>query len=338
VSGKRSSWSLDKPLGRSMMTLACREEEVAKPIATVSIAAVPTRRLSLILAALPLLVLLAACGPLASAGLSASDKVACKDASQDDAVGVYQDGANASNSDIRAQAARITQTSDPSTDEAAVKAVLQICKSNGYALSAGTGAAAAPSATRNAGSSPASQNRSAQASATPVGAAVTLPAAAWTPAGTSTSVTNIDSQTFGVSYAGELYWGGLSYSSVPGCDYRFAGDAKLDSGGGYAPAVRAALTNGTPTGIGFQYDPGAGGYRLVQYPDQAETGPVTSATTDSAWHSFAIDVQGTEYHMYLDNQLLFSGTTSLSCGGLFIRTWGATNAEFRDLTVTPLSG
>ncbi|MGE3289138.1 MAG: protein kinase [Pseudonocardia sp.] len=164
-------------------------------------------------------------------------------------------------------------------------------------------------------------------------AAILLPRQAWSALGSSTIEAGDTPDALRVSYA-NAYWGGAYASPGAGCDYTFAGAARVVTGGGYGVAVRAAISEGQPTAQGVQYDPGAGGYRVMRYP--GDDGPIIGATTDSGWHRFAMSVVADRYEVRFDDVVVAAGQTTLPCGsGLYLRTWGGGTAEFRDLTVTP---
>ena len=66
-----------------------------------------------------------------------------------------------------------------------------------------------------------------------------------------------------------------------------------------------------------------------------ETGAVTSAPLDNNWHEISVTVTGNHYQSSVDGKVIFTGTTPLTCGGVFIRIWRST-VRLRDLTVTPI--
>lgn len=175
-------------------------------------------------------------------------------------------------------------------------------------------------------------NPAAQANAAPVEQPVALPRQAWSPVGESAIADGSTPGSFRVS-SFDLSWGGVRSDPAVGCDYTLSGSARVVVGDGYGFAVRADLSSGTPVAQSFQYDPGAGGYRDTQYPN-SEGGLVTPVGTDTGWHRFSMAVLGSRYEARIDDVVVGSGPTALSCGGLYLRLWRGT-AEFRDLTVTP---
>lgn len=135
----------------------------------------------------------------------------------------------------------------------------------------------------------------------------------------------------------KTFWAGvIAYPDVP-CDYRFEADGRLQTGSGYALAVRATVTDGhTPHGQGIQYDRGMSGFRNVLLPEESESGSVIAAQTDSAWHHIYVEVVGNHYESSIDGKVVFSGSTPTNCGnGVLIRVWRST-AEFRNISVTPI--
>jgi hypothetical protein len=165
---------------------------------------------------------------------------------------------------------------------------------------------------------------------------ISLPASAWTPIGGTTMTAPDQTGVFTATYAG-TYWGGLYATPHVGCDYRFDGMAELLPGGsGYGFGVRASVDSaGVPHSEGIQYDAGIGGYRDTLLPDDSETGTVTSAPLDNNWHEISVTVTGNHYQSSVDGKVIFTGTTPLACGGVFIRIWRST-VRLRDLTVTPI--
>lgn len=167
------------------------------------------------------------------------------------------------------------------------------------------------------------------------GTSLSLPASAWTPVGGTTMSAPDQAGAFTATYDG-TYWGGLYAAPQAGCDYRFDGMAELLPGGsGYGFGVRASVdSSGVPHSESIQYDAGIGGYRDTLLPDDSETGTVTSASLDNNWHEISVAVAGHHYQSSVDGKVIFTGTTPLACGGLFIRIWRST-VRLRDLTVTP---
>jgi hypothetical protein len=165
---------------------------------------------------------------------------------------------------------------------------------------------------------------------------ISLPASAWTPIGGTTMTAPDQTGAFTATYDG-TYWGGLYATPKVGCDYRFDGMAELLPGGsGYGFGVHASVgSDGVPHSEGIQYDSGIGGYRDTLLPDDSETGTVTSASLDNNWHEISVTVTGNHYQSSVDGKIIFTGTTPLACGGVFIRIWRST-VRLRDLTVTPV--
>jgi hypothetical protein len=89
-----------------------------------------------------------------------------------------------------------------------------------------------------------------------------------------------------------------------------------------------------PTGQAFQYDPGAGGYRITQYPD-SEGGTVKSSATDNEWHALSVTVKGDYYEVALDKIRVADGIVPSTGCGIYLREWSGTS-EFHNLTVTPI--
>ena len=167
---------------------------------------------------------------------------------------------------------------------------------------------------------------------------VALPARAWTPI-SGTSLGSPDpSGKFSVSYS-DTYWGGV-FAPVPtsvGCNYRLSGMAVLEPGGsGYGFGVRASVdADGTPHSEGIQYDAGAGGYRNTLLPQDSEDGRVVPATVDNNWHAISVAVVGNRYQSSVDGQVIFTGETPLTCGGVFVRVWRS-SIKLRNVSVMPI--
>lgn len=165
-----------------------------------------------------------------------------------------------------------------------------------------------------------------------------LPATAWTPLQGTTIGPTDASGVFTATFNG-TFWGGIYAKTSAGCDYRFEGEALLESSGsGYGFGVRAMIdSSGVPHSEGIQYDAGIGGYRDTLLPDDSETGTVQTQTLDNNWHKVSVEVIGNRYQSSVDGTVRFSGTTPLTtCGGVFIRVWRST-VELKDLSVTPIT-
>jgi hypothetical protein len=135
---------------------------------------------------------------------------------------------------------------------------------------------------------------------------------------------------------GPTYWGGMTTSTAGRCNYTFGGQARLVSGGGYSFGVRATIdTEGVPHAQTIQYDAGIGGYRDVALPERSESGLVSRARLDYAWHTVTVTVAGNRYIEAVDGKTIFQGSTTLPCGGLFVRLWNGTTAQFHGLYVLP---
>ncbi len=171
----------------------------------------------------------------------------------------------------------------------------------------------------------------------PASTPFSLPASSWIPIGGTTVSAPDQAGMFSATYAG-TYWGGLYAAPPAGCDYRFDGMAELQPGGsGYGFGVRASVDSaGVPHSEGIQYDAGIGGYRDTLLPQDSETGKVIPASLDNGWHEISVAVFGNQYQSSVDGKVIFSGTTPLACGGVFIRIWRST-VHLRDLTVTPIT-
>jgi serine/threonine-protein kinase len=165
------------------------------------------------------------------------------------------------------------------------------------------------------------------------GAPITLPRQSWTAVGATALQSGPDPGAFEISST-ESYWAGVTATPNATCNYVFSGSARVVAGLGYGIAVRATFSGGIPSAQAFQYDPGAVGYRVTQYP--TDGGSIIAASTDTAWHQFMVMVSGAIYTVQLDNVTVASGTTGLTCGGVFLRQWSGTS-EFRDLRISPAS-
>ena len=141
---------------------------------------------------------------------------------------------------------------------------------------------------------------------TPRAAGIALPVTAWTPVG-GASITPRDNGVFEVTY-GPTYWGGVIAHANLGCNYRFSGQGRVLTGGGYGFSVYARIdSTGAPYGQGLQYDIGAGGYKDVQLPNGSESGAVRSSATDNNWHTITVQVLNGIYTSLVDGQVIFTG-------------------------------
>jgi hypothetical protein len=161
--------------------------------------------------------------------------------------------------------------------------------------------------------------------------AVLLPSTTWRTVGGASLSASADG-TLTVHYD-PVYWGGITATTQGSCSYEFGGHARLAGGRGYSLGVRASIdATGTPHAQTIQYDAGMDGYRDAALPGSSESGPVVRATLDSNWHEIRVAVTAGTYRESVDGRVIFSGKTTLPCGGgLFIRLWGGTTAQFRDL-------
>jgi hypothetical protein len=140
---------------------------------------------------------------------------------------------------------------------------------------------------------------------------------------------------------GSYFWGGAIYNPMVGCDYRFSVQGRVIqrvgdvSGIGYGVAVRGRWTGSEiVSGPAIQYDPGADGFRVTEYPD-VSGGRILPAPTDQGWHRVEVTVVGHHYEHAVDGKVVASGDTGVACGGSpVLRVWGA-QVEFRDLQITP---
>lgn len=131
----------------------------------------------------------------------------------------------------------------------------------------------------------------------------------------------------------QQYWGGF-VAHTNECNYRLSGQARVLSGNGLGFNVRTkVVSDNVLEGHGFQYDPGADGIRDITYPD-VESSPTAIQPTNTNWHSITVDVDGDRYRTTLDGQLEFTGTTTATCGDVFLRVWSG-KAEFRDMSLEP---
>jgi hypothetical protein len=163
---------------------------------------------------------------------------------------------------------------------------------------------------------------------------ISLPLAKWTVVGNSQVRPGGSPASFVVTFD-DYYWGGVRYDDAPGCNYVLRGEGRILDGDfehGYGFAVRTSFNQGEPLGLAIQYDPGVGGYKDVEYPNDANRGTVTEAETDGNFHRIAIGVVGDSYVQHIDGVRVGSGITSIGCGGLYLKVWRGT-VEFRNLTV-----
>jgi pimeloyl-ACP methyl ester carboxylesterase len=163
-----------------------------------------------------------------------------------------------------------------------------------------------------------------------------LPASSWQPVGGATLTTQ-PGGVFEVQYD-PTYWGGAIAHTDAGCNYTFSGQGRVLSGGGYGMTVWASVDqDGTPHGQAIQYDMGEDGYRDTALPENSETGSVYPAPLDGNWHRVSVQVLDGRYTSSVDGKVIFTGTMTDPCtSDVFIRLWNSTDAEFRDMTVTPL--
>ena len=92
-----------------------------------------------------------------------------------------------------------------------------------------------------------------------------LDVADWTAVGGTTISPTADGF---VLEAASLYWSGAR-AAAPSCDYRFSGEGRAIAGHGYGFVAHAEFdgAGAAVNGHGIQYDPEAGGYRDVEFPE-----------------------------------------------------------------------
>jgi hypothetical protein len=166
------------------------------------------------------------------------------------------------------------------------------------------------------------------------GAPIPLSIGAWSAYGDVVISPGETSGSFRVSYPG-TYWGGARHDAAPGCDYVLSGWARIVEGDVYGFTVRADLSQDAPIGRVFQYEVDVQDYRDTDLPD-SEGGILIPSANDLSWHRISVAVLGDRYAESIDGTVVSSGTTPLTCGGLYLRIVRAV-AEFRDLTVTALA-
>lgn len=64
-------------------------------------------------------------------------------------------------------------------------------------------------------------------------------------------------------------------------------------------------SDGSVIGHALQCDPGAGGYRDVDYP--GDDGPTTPGETDAGWHQLSVTVRGSDYELRIDGRSVAQG-------------------------------
>ncbi len=105
--------------------------------------------------------------------------------------------------------------------------------------------------------------------------------------------------------------------------------------GAYAFGIRTGVNSGVPISQVIQYEPGEGWYRDALIPDHSEDGRTYLATLNYGWNTVSMSVLGNRYLASVNGTEIFSGTTPLTCGGVFIRLWRGT-VQLKDLTVQQL--
>ena len=156
----------------------------------------------------------------------------------------------------------------------------------------------------------------------------------WEPIGD----TNVSASGCSLNVSSEaLYWSGAFLRRSLPNTYVVEGDARVGEGssGGYGVVVGASFVEGEPRGFDFQYDIGAGGYRICDLPD-SEGGTVVSAPVDHGWHHFRLTVTGATVQVEIDDRTIgtFTSTAPLDeSEGIYLRTWNS-QVELRNLTAT----
>jgi hypothetical protein len=107
---------------------------------------------------------------------------------------------------------------------------------------------------------------------------------------------------------------------------------------GYAVVFRATPSGDeAPKGYGFQYDPGAGGLKLVRYPDtESDFRPFVEKSLDTNWHRLRVEARGSLFKCYMDNELIFDFTDGeYPQGSIGLRVWRI-ESQIRSVKVTAL--
>jgi hypothetical protein len=116
--------------------------------------------------------------------------------------------------------------------------------------------------------------------------------------------------------------------------------ATLLEGNGYGVMFRMQNYTNSPSGYGFQYDPGLKAFVFRKWVNGKES--VISSYkpgNDYEWHNVSRDVKvvvkGTRMEAYIDDELVLTATDdSYSSGGVGLRTWYGSSACFDDFEIT----
>lgn len=137
-------------------------------------------------------------------------------------------------------------------------------------------------------------------------------------------------------------WGGIFHNGFSGEDYTITIDvANLTQGNGYGVFFRSQNPD-NPEGYIFQYDPGygSGAFLFRKWVDGHELSPLAvEYPSDFDWHGeerqVVIDVEGDTFTAYVDGEEVISASDdTYQEGGIGLRVWDSTEADFDDLTVT----
>ncbi len=137
-------------------------------------------------------------------------------------------------------------------------------------------------------------------------------------------------------------WGGIFHNDFSGQDYTITIDsATLTQGNGYGLYFRTQNPD-NPEGYIFQYDPGYGdgAFLFRKWVNGYELSPfAVEKAPGHDWHGeehqIQVKVGGDTFTAYVDGQeVLTASDDTYGEGGIGLRVWDSTEADFDDLSVT----
>jgi hypothetical protein len=118
-------------------------------------------------------------------------------------------------------------------------------------------------------------------------------------------------------------------------DYRVRLRATLLSGQGYGIFVAARRIEGNLAGSGFQYDPGAKGFRLADLYTDKDLMPPILIATDNREHEIVLMVTDGVLRVDVDDTEIFRHDfPDPPAGGIAVRVWGNTEVQVHALDIS----
>jgi hypothetical protein len=118
-------------------------------------------------------------------------------------------------------------------------------------------------------------------------------------------------------------------------DYRVRVRAQLVGGKGYGIFIAARKIDPLTEGIGFQYDPGANGFRLVNLTTDKDLMPPVLIATNNLVHEIVLTVTDGELRVHVDDTEIFRHEfPDPPAGKIALRVWGKSEVQVHALEIS----